>query len=29
MAQDVDDVDALSGTIMVVENWAREFKSQR
>jgi hypothetical protein len=29
MAQDVDDVDALSGTITVVENWVREFKSQR
>ena len=29
MAQDVDDVDALSGAVAVVENWVREFKSQR
>ena len=29
MAQDVDDVDALPGAFTVVENWAREFKSQR
>jgi hypothetical protein len=29
MAQDVDDVDTLSGAIAVVENWVREFKSQR
>jgi len=28
MAQDVDDVDTLSGAIAVVENWIRKFKSQ-
>ena len=29
MAQDVDDVDALSGAIAVVENWVRELRSHR
>jgi hypothetical protein len=29
MAHDVDDVDALSGAIAVVENLVRELKSQK